>query len=650
MGDRQWTSFWRLLAIIFAALCLLAFIAQSLPAASLAGTASEADPELLPLLGHWIVNSDSGETATMAPLSDPTAPVPVIWNGVAATVAVTHSAGWKGVAAVAPPEYKVYATQEAGIMIWMLWDDGSPWSAIVNGERAVHTAYLQPEGFVLEFQQGGIWWRSDLEKEVMGRQERRRELACSLEHLAAGKPGDSCAKEFCNCKPRPAGRGMWRWLSCSLKAGLGLLAALCLLGRADDGVVTGGALGSKDAVLAGAGRMDCIDTLRLLAALHIYALHYRQDNFSQWGYVQVPFFFQLSGFVMMLERLRKDAGGYHRVSTVATAADVDELESPSAPPVDERYLALRDWLKRMFHRAMRLWPTHVCAMLITLCVRPDFLGNAIVGCPFPTTTTQSFLVCLTLAHAWLPCGGAGVPFNPPSWFISALFCFHLLFDVLYPLLRRIPPHRLPLAMATCALCGSWGTAVMCFYGLNIWNVYDDDAMTFRIFQMAHPAGFVPSFIAGMLAALWLDKCCDRVPVWAPGAVTGALLAKGVLFVSFRPWRFYLYWEHGLLGGLDFLLLVGCALARDPLAQRLATWPLPQLGRSLAFGMFMFQQPCYFVSLKFGQTFPQASAAIGGYTQHLAMLVGASLLCHRCVEQPVGRWLRGQKSTRQARAE
>jgi peptidoglycan/LPS O-acetylase OafA/YrhL len=346
--------------------------------------------------------------------------------------------------------------------------------------------------------------------------------------------------------------------------------------------------------------LDSLTGLRGLAALWVLAYH-------AWsipgGYLGVDLFFALSGFVLALNY-----------------GDAALHASP------------RRYGQFLGKRLARLYPAHVCALLLTLaCV-------AILA-PFgrslhrPTEfSIESWWASLLMVQAWqFPVPGV---WNVPAWSISAEWAAYLLFPLLVLPIRRLQDaRRVMLAI------------VFVYVGLAfaIHRFWVPGTMAFGMWRVA--AGFTAGLL---LHRLWELRGGARHA--RAGRAEGARSADGG-----PPWRWLLafiggatVWElaFGAHAALPWFPLLACgviyslAVSGAPL---LCTPIALALGR-LSYSLYLVNWPiielCQRLARLSRSTLPDALVtAIGAV---VALFVAH--LVHRYVEEPARRglaqrWLR-----------
>ncbi|MBC7644784.1 MAG: acyltransferase [Thermoleophilia bacterium] len=238
-------------------------------------------------------------------------------------------------------------------------------------------------------------------------------------------------------------------------------------------------------------------------------------DFLHQGYGAVAFFFLLSGFTL--------AYNYsHRFAR------------PDG----------RQVLKFYVNRVASIWPVHLLAFALAA----GFVIDDLISQPAHTLTTA--LPSLVLLQAWMPLAGpdtVSLGFNGPSWSLSALMSFYLVFPLLcFAVLRVWHPTRRGLLLAPAL--GIAATAALAW----TWQGDSYSSWFFHTF----PALRLIDFFTGICACLIFlhpatSRAADRRSrTWWTGAEVAAIL--GV-----------------------FIMVAGKDLA--PLAVRYSSWYLPAIG-------------------------------------------------------------------------
>ncbi|GAA1573528.1 hypothetical protein GCM10009678_65230 [Actinomadura kijaniata] len=144
---------------------------------------------------------------------------------------------------------------------------------------------------------------------------------------------------------------------------------------------------------------------------------------------------------------------------------------------------------------------------------PGFVREGVT--PPPQAVANLFLV-----HTWVPARDFVYSANPASWSLGSEAFFYLLF----PLVRRIPRSRLPVAAgATVALVVAVPSAALALTGPAVAPGVLDEPMVRFWFACYLPVCRLPEFVLGMvLARMVREGWRPRVGVAAPLAAALAV--------------------------------------------------------------------------------------------------------------------------------
>jgi len=319
-----------------------------------------------------------------------------------------------------------------------------------------------------------------------------------------------------------------------------------------------------------------LTSLRGLLACWVVAFHFWNDvltlfpdldfasPFVRKGWVAVPAFFMLSGFVLTLNY-------YGRFARLGRAS-------------------YRGFLRQ---RLGRIYPVHVVALSVVLVLKA---ADGALGLR-PTdenTTLRDFILNLLLVHAWVP--DFRMSWNYPSWSISSEWFAYLLFPPTAVLLHRIRRTlAFDLGLATAAVIGSvlilhTGKQRPFFEllqvvptfaaGMSIFFLVDriprEDRRIRRACRIA-----VPLLAAAIVAACFLLNESDRhlIPIVPCFFLTIAALAQlncdGPRWLNLRPVAalgevsYSLYMTHAIAQMILYGLLPVEPYAASSLAVKLA---------------------------------------------------------------------------------
>jgi peptidoglycan/LPS O-acetylase OafA/YrhL len=336
-------------------------------------------------------------------------------------------------------------------------------------------------------------------------------------------------------------------------------------------------------------RMHGLTRLRFFLALWVVLFHFRPRAqplpspllaVAKAGYLGVPFFFVLSGFVLAMSYPRESLG----------------------QPGGTRRFALR--------RFARLYPGFAAAILAFALLQAVNLYVGMEAAFDPREHLFALPLTLLGLHAWVP--SAACAWNCPSWSLSVEFAFYAAF----PLLVRLPRGGRVVAFAA-------ATAYTITMLLGPFDLP-------REFSMYHPTMNVASFVLGTL--LWdLDLGRD-----AQARRAAALLAvPTVASLAFLNLALH---EHPVLnsvGSWFAVLPTIVALSRPSAADDPSLLTL--LGNA-SYALYLCHVPLH---LGFQGAAGLAGLATGTYAFEAAALllaVAASVLLYKGLELPAERWL------------
>ena len=385
------------------------------------------------------------------------------------------------------------------------------------------------------------------------------------------------------------------------------------------------------AAAAGAPRRTALDFPRFLAALHIAAYHLvagvqprdEMHNAIKWGFMWVPYFFVLSGFVSTLAQAGKDTrgGGARFAYCGGDACAWLWKRLVGAYPLFVLSCLLARW-----NSGAHEWPAGKWASLVPTLL---FLQTWM---PF-TDCTDTVAFCTT--QEW----------NEPAWFVSALFFCWLAFPPTYRATARL--GGCGAAAAAAALL-----AAAIFYDPIAWplielrnpryrGIYnesfdDDDIYNYEqwfrwleVYLPRHPLICFAKFaLGGCLARLTLAGAWSGPLRYAATPAAAGLCA---VFFATDPddagnWR-----EVAVLP-LFCLLIVGLAEGRDPLARVLQLRVLAWWGR-LSYPVYMLHTAVMITTRQLTSE-PDYSTNVRRYLEgFFPLLVAVALLAHYGVEVP-----------------
>jgi peptidoglycan/LPS O-acetylase OafA/YrhL len=242
--------------------------------------------------------------------------------------------------------------------------------------------------------------------------------------------------------------------------------------------------------------IDSLTSLRGLAALWVVVLHFNDDlgrllpglrafdSLIVVGYLAVPYFFVLSGFVL--------AYNY--------AAEF-------------RHVSLPSYVSFMRRRWLRIYPVHFVTLLGVLAM---VLVSSHLGVTINRQDKFSafdFVLNLFLVQTWVP--HYTLNWNNPAWSISSEWFAYLLFPLLCVGLNRLSSTRL----AGLAIVG-WLVSV----GFFVWGI----GMPFS--ELVEVA---PTFVTGCAIALYLSRRTGvtALPRFVPDLLVMAIVCTPLMLAA-----------------------------------------------------------------------------------------------------------------------
>jgi peptidoglycan/LPS O-acetylase OafA/YrhL len=347
--------------------------------------------------------------------------------------------------------------------------------------------------------------------------------------------------------------------------------------------------------------LHSLTALRFFAALYILVYH-RRDELSGYanlldrivanGFVGVPLFFVLSGFVLAYNYVGRDG----RLGSGARSF----------------YVA----------RMARIYPVYLLAFVL---FAPTAFGTRAIPAEQWTATVAS---TLTMTQSWTEL----IYWNRPGWTISTEVFFYLAFPVLAPLVCRVRGAGLIAAAATFWLLGMIPVILQD-------ALVPDDALWIRIVKH-NPLARLPEFLIGVATGkLFIDRARGHGRGWMGGlAIALVGIATAVTIETTGVW--YVLWHNGFLAPLYALLVYALALG-DAVVTRLPGWrTLTRLGDA-SYGIYILQTPIHSLCMA------AVTVVVGGSTAarhasvenpafvaaYTLVLIGVALVSLRWYEAP-----------------
>ncbi len=355
-----------------------------------------------------------------------------------------------------------------------------------------------------------------------------------------------------------------------------------------------------------------LTSLRFFAAFWVVAYHYLTPalrahdapgwlvTFSAAGFVGVPVFFVLSGFV-----LAYNYGG-------------QDLRQPAA--------------RRSFWAARfaRVYPLYIVAFLLSVPPALYALWTHVPGIPSARDHAVGAILSPLLLQAWG--GSAYEAWNTPGWTLSVEAAFYLAF----PWLVSGDRNRLPRLLAASA-----------FLSAALLAAHVAGLLPSVAFATRNPIVHLPSFLAGAWLARQLPALRALRPVQSDAlALAGLACAGTVVAALMGPWGPRPEAANPLLNAIILVpavavLVAGLAAPAGILVRWLSAPALVLLG-NISYGVYILQSPLarYAVHFPAGLLGFQA-ASYAAFAWLSFVLLGASWLAYERLERPAQRWLRAR---------
>jgi len=336
--------------------------------------------------------------------------------------------------------------------------------------------------------------------------------------------------------------------------------------------------------------LQALTGVRFLAAFLVVALHFAQPKdplikaFVGHGFIGVTLFFVLSGFILSY--------------------------TYSLAPGEMKGTASSFWSARF----SRIYPMYLISLVLAT---PVVLYWSILPNPYLPA-----LASLSLTQAWLPF--AMREWNPPGWSLSAEAFFYLLFPFAITRISRLSCTRL---LNFSALCWAASLTAPLVYVVNGSINLD--------FWMFNPLVRLPEFLLGVaVGVLWLKTRSQLIfPKYLAEISFIALIAVLCLPVHNA------YLINGACAPLMVAIIFGLAESRGILARILSTRLFVLLG-SASYSLYILHWPLWYEA-----SFITRHLNLSLNSNHLfwlislIVLVPASCICWKFIEEPMSRYLR-----------
>lgn len=349
----------------------------------------------------------------------------------------------------------------------------------------------------------------------------------------------------------------------------------------------------NNSVLVQRPQLPALTGVRFLAAIAIVAHHFLAPENAyakaaiEHGLIGVSLFFILSGFIL----------------TYTYYAGSGRIKSTY----------------RQFWRARfaRIYPMYVVAMIA--------MAPLMLAWGERTKIVYSGLGGIALIQAWLPFSMRD--WNPPGWSLSAEAFFYLLFPFAVNAISTLHRRAMIALLLFCWIASLIAPAI-----------YVHEGTIDRDFWMFNPLVRLPEFLIGVIAgALWVQR--DRAPLTLPTYTVE--LAGGVLIAILCIPMNEAYVMNGTWAPLTTLVIAGLADGRGPVARLLSKRFFVVLGEA-SFSLYIMHWPLWHEARTAANRLHlDANSQAGFWGITLGVLIPASYLCFRFIEEPANRFLRAR---------
>jgi peptidoglycan/LPS O-acetylase OafA/YrhL len=363
--------------------------------------------------------------------------------------------------------------------------------------------------------------------------------------------------------------------------------------------------------------------LRFVAALHVVLVHLAVvghlgtlpaalTEIVSRGYMAVPLFFVLSGFVLTY------------------------TYAPTGSGTDLNRRAF--WAARF----ARIYPVYALSLLLAI---PTYFTKEALSQPLATLGVA--VPVLTMLQGWFP----SIPqaWLSPAWSLSSEAFFYLLFPFAIPLIARLTQQKL---VASLALLWLASVAAPIVHLVVFPNGAGETNTTSWLWAMAiyfGPVPHLPEFLTGIvLGRLFLGRPARQtgdhrlaVTLAAAGAALGAV---GYILAAYAGGELPRLLTHtGAFLPIYALLVYSLAWGGGPIGRFLATGPMLLLGEA-SYGLYLLHFPVFWWTEHLIRRLPVADAIFAtGWLFPLieaGVAIATSVIVFLTFERPARRLLRG----------
>jgi peptidoglycan/LPS O-acetylase OafA/YrhL len=361
------------------------------------------------------------------------------------------------------------------------------------------------------------------------------------------------------------------------------------------------------------GHINALTTLRFFAALLVVVFHHGQSAFASapsWcqsltkgGYVGVPFFFVLSGFILAYNYLPRAREG----------------------TLDNR----RFWVARL----ARVYPVYVVALLLSAPIFWLLLWQRMSPDDAISRFGVQMVLSFGLIQSWIP--SWAFAWNGPAWSLSVEAFFYLTFPFLMKHLNAKGRWGL--------LAGFFSAAVALLMAGRVsgWNAI---ASAQQVLGWANPLLWLPLFVLGIcMGELRLERRASlpirgKRAVWL-GVFTAWLMALIVLAITSslqRKSQLLLCYAVAAPCALLILLL---AMDGNPISRFLSGSSLVLMGEA-SYSLYILHRPIHdwfgWIEKHWGIF---STGTTGGFALYLATCLMMSMVALKWIEYPCRDWIK-----------
>jgi len=257
--------------------------------------------------------------------------------------------------------------------------------------------------------------------------------------------------------------------------------------------------------------------------------------------------------------------------------------------------------------------------------------------PAPPWSDLAFLPSMVLlVHVWRwDLGLEDIPFNSPSWFLSVLFAFYLLFKPLYAGVTRVNRWGLYAIMAACIVWPGFCDRASWRWGYMFFNLYPLHFVPMCVLGMGVARIFAENFYNPDTKKLEIDPTKVSF-VFKIGVILSYAIAFSIYFTLeiTSELGYNLVWY--VLYPLWTLLIYSLAIGLDPLA-RLMTHPALVWTENLAWPIYICQYPVFAAGQRFVGPWMLENPLARNLTFTAALAV-FSVFAHYVVDEPTRAFL------------